>query len=108
MRPARIERWDVQLDGPLSEAALQRKIEGLGFQISARTYPAGLATPAPGDHHPTLTAVVHGLVRLTLEGDPELLAAGDIAIVPAGARKRVEVVGPSTALCLEGVQPAAS
>lgn len=105
MPPGRIERWNTQLDGPLSEAALQRKIEGLGYRISARTYPAGIAAPAPADPHPTLTAVVHGLVKLTLDDEPELLSAGDIALIPSGSRRRVEVVGPSTALCLEGFQP---
>ena len=35
MAPMRVERWDVRLDGTLSEEALQRKIESLGFEISA-------------------------------------------------------------------------
>ena len=98
---ARIERWDARLDGPLSEAALQRKIEGLGFEVVARIYPAGLATTAPVDARQAIAAVVRGLVKLTIDNEPELLTAGDLAFIPPNASRRLEVVGPSTALCLE-------
>lgn len=98
---ARIERWDVRLDGPLSEATLQQKIESLGFEVVARIYPAGLATTAPVDARRAIAAVVRGLVKLTIDGEPELLTAGDLAFIPPGASRRLEVVGPATALCLE-------
>lgn len=98
---ARIERWDVRLDGPLSESALQRKIEALGFEVTARIYPAGLATTAPTDSRQAIAAVVRGLVKLTIGGEPELLTAGDLAFIPPGVSRRLEVVGPATALCLE-------
>jgi quercetin dioxygenase-like cupin family protein len=101
MAPARIERWDVRLDGPLSEATLQRKIEALGFHVAARTYPSGLAVAATTDPREAVCAVVRGLVKLTINGEPELLTAGDLAFVPPGAERRLEVVGPATALCLE-------
>lgn len=101
MAPARIERWDVRLDGPLSEDALQRKIELLGYVLAARTYPSGLALAAISDPREAVIAVVRGLVKLTINSEPELLTAGDLAFVPAGAERRLEVVGPATALCLE-------
>jgi mannose-6-phosphate isomerase-like protein (cupin superfamily) len=100
LAPARIERWDVRLDGPLSEDALLRKIEQLGFVLAARTYPSGLAA-ATTDSRDGVTAVVRGLVKLTINGEPELLTAGDVAFVPAGAERRLEMVGPAPALCLE-------
>lgn len=100
MAPVRIERWDVRLDGPLSEDALLRKIEQLGFVLAARTYPSGVAATAR-DPREGLTAVVRGLVKLTVNGEPELLTAGDVAFVPAGSERRLEVVGPAPALCLE-------
>jgi mannose-6-phosphate isomerase-like protein (cupin superfamily) len=98
---ARIERWDLRLDGPLSEAAVQRKIEMLGYEVAARIYPAGRATNAASDTRDAITAVVRGVVKLTLDDQPELLTAGDIAYVPAGMSRRLEVVGPATALCIE-------
>jgi hypothetical protein len=103
MTSPRIERWDVRRDGPLSELALQRKVEALGFVIKARTYPAGFATPAPADEQPGITAVVSGLVRVTIEGDHTILSPGDMAFLPPRASRSVEAVGPSPALCLEAV-----
>ena len=98
---ARIERWDVGLDGPLSEAALQRKIEMLGYEVLARVYPAGRAANPIFDPRQAITAVVRGVVQLTVNGEPAMLTAGDLAFVPAGISRRLEVVGSGTALCLE-------
>jgi mannose-6-phosphate isomerase-like protein (cupin superfamily) len=101
MAPLRIERWDVRLDGALTEDALQQKITSLGFDVAARTYPAGLAAAAPLDPREAIVAVVRGLVKVTVDGEPLLLTAGDLAFVRAGGERRVEVVGPSTAVCFE-------
>ena len=102
----RIERWDVRRDGPLSETALQQKIERLGFEVGSRTYPAGVALTTTVDSRRAIEGVVRGLVRLTIDGEPTVLTAGDLAFVPRGAVRRLEVVGSSTALCLEAYQPA--
>lgn len=104
MTVTRIDRWDVHRDGPLSEAALQRKIEALGFVVKARTYPAGVGTPAPAEDLHRITGVVRGLVKLTIDGEQTFLTAGDLAFVPRGAVRSVELVGQTTALCLEAVQ----
>jgi len=101
MTPTRVERWDARLDGPLSEAALRQKVLTLGFEVAARTYPAGLAAATPADRRECLTAVVRGLVKLTVGGEPLLLTAGDLAFVAPGCERRLEVVGPAPAVCLE-------
>ena len=100
----RIERWDVRRDGPLTEASLQRKIEMLGFEVTTRTYPAGVSLTTTADPRYCIEGVVRGLVKLTIDGEPAILTAGDIAFVPRGAVRRLEVVGSSTALCLEAFQ----
>lgn len=105
MAPMKIERWDARLDGPLSEDALHRKIRSLGFDVTARTYPAGLAAAMAADRREGLVAVVRGLVRLSIDGEAILLTAGDVAFVEPGRERRVEGVGPSTAVCLEAARP---
>lgn len=107
MTLTRVDKWDARRDGSLSEAALQRKIEALGFVLRARTYPARVTTSGMADDLPGIVAVVSGLVKLTIDGDQTFLTAGDLAFVPRGALRSVEVTGPSTALCLEAVQPLA-
>ena len=104
MTLTRIERWDVRRDGPLTEASLQRKIEMLGFEVTTRTYPAGVALTTAADPRYCVEGVVRGLVKLTIDGEPAILTAGDLAFVPKGAVRRLEVVGSSTALCLEAFQ----
>jgi mannose-6-phosphate isomerase-like protein (cupin superfamily) len=104
MKLTRVERWDARKDGPLTEAALQRKIEALGFEVTTRTYPAGVALTTTADARHSIEAVVRGLVKLTVDGEPSILTAGDIAFVPRGAVRRVEVVGTTAALCLEAFE----
>jgi hypothetical protein len=97
----RIERWDVRRDGPLSEAALRQKIEGLGYTPRIRTYPAGTLAAAHCELQECVASVLSGLIKITIDGESAILAAGDIAFVPRGAVKRVEVVGASAARCFE-------
>lgn len=97
----RIERWDVRRDGPLSERALRQKIVELGYDPTARTYPPGTIAAAQCELQECLASVLSGLVKITIDGESAILAAGDIAFVPSGAVRRVEVVGASAALCLE-------
>lgn len=101
MTLTRVERWDMRRDGPLSEVTLQRKIEALGFEIAARVYPAGDSELPPVNEQVRIAGVVCGVVKLTIDGESAFLTAGDLAFIPRGAIRRVEVVGPSTALCLE-------
>jgi hypothetical protein len=104
MTLTRIERWDIRRDGPLNEGSLQRKIETLGYEVTTRTYPAGVAMTTAEDPRYCIEGVVRGLVKLTVDGEPAILTAGDLAFIPRGAVRRVEVVGQSTALCLEAFQ----
>ena len=104
MTLTRVERWDAERDGRLSEAALRTKMEALGFVIKARTYPAAIAGTGAVDGVPRAIGVVRGLVRITTDGEQTLLTAGDVAFVPGHATRSVELVGPSTALCLEAIE----
>ncbi len=98
----RIERWDARRDGPLSQAALHQKLEARGYQVSARSYPGGTVAAAQTDRDEGIQAVVTGLLKVTIDGESAILTAGDLVFVPRGAVRRLEVVGPSPALCLEG------
>jgi quercetin dioxygenase-like cupin family protein len=98
----RIERWDARRDGPLSQTALQQKLEARGYQVSTLVYPGGTVAAAQADLGERIEAVVSGLLKVTIDGESAILTAGDLVFVPRGAVLRLEVVGPSPALCLEG------
>jgi hypothetical protein len=99
----RIERWYVERDGALSEVAIQRKIEAFGFAVTSRLYPAGRVDFPAVEGQVCVSAVVRGLVKLTIDGNPTYLAPGDIAFIPAGTVRSLEVVGSSAPLCLEAL-----
>jgi quercetin dioxygenase-like cupin family protein len=100
----RIERWDARRDGPLSETALQHKLDSRGYQVSVRTYPAGTVVAAQAGLDEGIQAVVSGLLKVTIDRESAILTAGDLVFVPRGVVRRLEVVGPSPAHCLEGVR----
>jgi mannose-6-phosphate isomerase-like protein (cupin superfamily) len=102
MLSMRIDRWDVRRDGPLSEAALQHKVQSLGFVAGARVYPTGSMVAAQPDPRERIHAVVSGLVKITIDGESAIVTAGDIVFVPEGAVRRLEVIGNSAARCFEG------
>jgi quercetin dioxygenase-like cupin family protein len=99
----RIERWDARRDGPLSQSALQRELESRGYQVCGRAYPGGAVVAAETDHVEGIQAVVTGLLKVTIDGESAILTAGDLVFLPRGAVRRLEVVGPSPVLCLEGI-----
>ena len=99
----RIERWDARRDGPLSESALQHKLDSRGYQVSVRTYPSGTVAVAETGPDERIQAVVTGLVKVTIDRESAILSAGDVVFVPRGSVRRLEVIGPSPARCLDGV-----
>lgn len=101
----RIERWDVRRDGPLTEAALQQKIEALGYEVTTRLLPPGAVAATQSDMRDRLFAVARGLVKVTLDGESAILGAGDFVHVPPDAVRRVEAIGTASAFCFEAVAP---
>jgi quercetin dioxygenase-like cupin family protein len=101
----RIERWDARRDGPLTEAALQQKIENLGYQVTTRLFPSGAVAGGQSDLRERLLGVASGLVKVTLDGESAILGAGDIVFIPRGSVRRVEAIGPATACCVEAAYP---
>jgi mannose-6-phosphate isomerase-like protein (cupin superfamily) len=97
----RIERWDVRRDGALTDAALLHKLKALGYEPVRRAYPTGAMAAAKIDDRARVEAVISGLIKVTIDEEPAILTAGDIVFIPAGAARRLEVVGTSSAYCFE-------
>jgi quercetin dioxygenase-like cupin family protein len=98
-----IERWDPRTSGPLSESALRQKLESRGFRVSRRSLPAGATMARPADERLRVTAVVEGLVKVSLPADSAILSPGDIVQIAAGTVFRLEVLGTAAAVCFDGV-----
>jgi mannose-6-phosphate isomerase-like protein (cupin superfamily) len=81
-----VERWNFARDGPLSEPALRRKPEGLGYRVSRYIYPPGTYFPMPAHAADKIDAVVAGHLRITRGAEEVLLGAGDAVYVPQRRR----------------------
>ena len=99
----RLDRWDSRRDGPVTETSLRRKVESYGYQVSIYIWPGGAIVPAKTEERERLDAVVSGVVKITLDGEPMILTAGDIVHVPRGAVRRVEIIGSGPARCIGAV-----
>jgi quercetin dioxygenase-like cupin family protein len=102
--PAGLERWDEARDGPLSEAALRRKLEALGYRVSRYVYPPGTVFPGHTHGIDKIDAVVSGRFRMTLGGAAAVLMAGDCLAVPRGALHSAEVVGDEPVVSLDATR----
>lgn len=100
----KVEHWDTGRDGPLSEAALRRKLEARGYRVSRYVYEPG--TVFPEHTHPVdkLDAVVSGRFRMRLEGEEAVLGAGDCLAVPRDSVHRAEVVGGEPVVSLDATR----
>ena len=99
-----VDHWRPATDGPLTEAALRRKLEQRGYRVTRYVYPPGTTFP---DHTHTvdkLDAVLSGRFRLRMQGQELLLAAGDVLAVPRGTVHNAEVVGSEPVVSLDAVR----
>ena len=62
-----VERWNVERDGPVTEALLRRKLEGLGYSVSRYDYPPGTRFPDHTHGVDKIDAVLRGRFRVTVE-----------------------------------------
>ena len=101
----KIERWNTEKDGPLTEKLLRQKLERLGYQVSRYVYPPGTHFPDHTHNIDKIDAVIAGRFRMTLEGTAVVLEAGDSLAVPRGALHSAEVVGDEPVVSLDATRP---
>ena len=100
----KLEKWDEKKDGRLSEAALRKKIEKQGFSVSKYAYPPGTYFPDHSHSVDKIDAVLSGRFKMTLDGQEEVLEAGDCLFVPKGAVHSAEVVGEVPVVSLDSTK----
>ena len=98
-----IERWDEKRDGPFSESALRRKLEGQGYRVTRYVYPPGTFFPDHTHAVEKVDAVASGRFRMNTRKGEVVLEPGDCLRVPAGAVHSAEVVGEEPVVSLDAV-----
>ncbi|HKT70264.1 MAG TPA: cupin domain-containing protein [Terriglobales bacterium] len=100
----KVERWDAQRDGVLSEPALRRKLEKLGYHVCRYSHPPGTYFPPHTHGEDKMDAVVSGRLRIRMGGNEAVLEAGDAVHVPRFAEHSAEVVGAEPVVSLDAVK----
>ncbi len=105
MSAAKVDSWDSERDGPLSEAAMRKKLEQRGYRVARYVYPPGTFFPEHTHGVDKIDGVVSGRFRMTLEGREAILEAGDCLAVPRGAKHTAEVMGDEPVVSLDATKP---
>jgi quercetin dioxygenase-like cupin family protein len=100
----KVERWNVECDGALSEIALRRKLEKLGYTVARYTYPPGTYFPPHTHGLEKMDAVLSGHFRIRMGAEDVVLEAGDAVLVPRGIEHSAEVVGAEPVVSLDAVK----
>lgn len=99
-----VERWNTERDGALSEPALRRKLEQLGYSVCRYIYPPGTFFPPHTHAQDKMDAVVSGRFRIRMGGEEVVLEAGDVVHVPRGCEHSAEVAGRQPVVSLDAVK----
>ena len=99
-----VRRWNTATDGPLTEAALRRKLEALGYVVARHEYAPGMRFPEHAHDVDKIDAVVTGRFRLVVAGHTAQLGPGDWVEVPRGRRHTATVMGDETVVSLDAIR----
>ena len=99
-----IERWDVERDGALTEAAVRTRLQGKGYRVSRYDYPPGTVFPDHAHAVDKIDAVLSGVFEIVMAGQTCRLHAGEWVEVPAGIVHRAAVIGNETVVSLDAVR----
>ena len=88
----------------MSEPALRRKLEQLGYAVCRYAYPPGTYFPPHTHAQDKMDAVVSGRFRIRMGDNEVVLEPGDAVMVPRGVEHSAEVVGEETVVSLDAVK----
>lgn len=96
-----VEQWSLEIDGPLSEETLCRKLSDKGYEVTRYVYPPGSYFSDHPHEIDKLDAVLCGRFRMTLGGQSVVLQAGDCLFVPRGVVHSAAVIGDEPVVSLD-------
>lgn len=100
----KVEHWRPDVDGPLSEQAMRRKLEQLGYHVTRYTYAPGTAFPEHAHGVDKIDAVLAGRFCMSMHGQDVMLEPGDYLAVPRGTLHAAEVVGDEPVVSLDATK----
>jgi quercetin dioxygenase-like cupin family protein len=99
----RVEHWQKEW-GPLSEAAMRKRLEAEGYSVSRYTYPPRTHFSAHTHEVDKKDTVLRGRLKIGAEGREIVLEPGDMIEIPAGTVHTAEVVGSEAVVSLDATR----
>jgi len=99
-----VHHWNSSTDGPLTEQALRRKLESMGYLVARYEYPPGTEFPDHRHDVDKIDAVVSGRFRLVVAGHLAMLGPGDWVEVPRGTGHTARVMGDAPVVSLDAMK----
>lgn len=100
----KVQKWNPDTEGPLSEPALIHKLEKLGYYCTCYTYPPGTVFQEHNHEIDKIDAVLSGKFKLSMAGKSVTLEAGDYLLVPKNMIHRAEVIGDESVVSIDAVK----
>jgi len=100
----KVEHWNPEKDGALSEISMRRKLEQLGYRVTLYEYSPGTLFPTHTHAIDKIDAVLSGSFRIGMGNGSFVLKAGDFIYVPARAEHSAEVIGNEPVVSLDGIR----
>ena len=97
----RVEKWNADQDGPLTEEAMRDRFEAVGFNVSRYVYPPGTYFPDHTHDIDKIDGVLSGRFRIRVLGESFVLEAGDSLRIPNGTVHSAEVLGDEPVVSLD-------
>lgn len=100
----KVNHWQVEKQGPLSELAMRQLLEAKGYQVNAYVYPPGTCFPEHSHNVDKIDGVLSGRFKMNLYGQSVILQAGDTLAVPKGVIHSAEVLGEEPVISLDAIK----
>lgn len=101
---AKVERWDPDKDGRLSEGSLIKKLEAMGYACSTYVYPPGTFFDDHTHAVDKIDAVLKGRFCIGMGDNTVTLEAGDWIHVPRGALHNARVIGDENVVSIDAIK----
>ncbi len=102
----RVDRWDTNIEGPLSVDGMVRKLSILGYKSERKAIKPGDYLADESFNSDIGIAALSGQLKITVDGEAILLKHGDIMLIPAGTPRSMEVEGKKESHYLDCVKTA--
>ena len=104
MSEVKVEHWNSEMDGPLNEENMTKKINSQGYSCVKYTFPAGTASADHTHDVAKKDGILAGQFKFATSEKEVILQAGDILGIPVGLLHNESVVGNDSVIMFDATK----